>query len=174
VVGVGVGGMGVCVGCQKGMCWAALLIALLVSRRYRESLEAALVLAAFGVAYGTVDLLTWGDWFHSARVYLLFNVRGGASGWGVSPFTYYAKHLARLSWLWGVALIGFAVLGSWRSPALALAAGAFLLIHSLTPHKEFRFLLPALPLLAALAVLGLDELRRLPQLVFRSATVIVI
>ena len=159
---------------QNGIFCAALLIVLLVSRRYRESLEAAVLLAAAGVAYGVVDLLTWGDWFHSARVYLLFNLRGGASGWGVSPFTYYAKHLARLPWLWGVALIGFAVLGSWRSPALAFAAGAFLLIHSLTPHKEFRFLLPAFPLLGALGALGLDELRRLPPLVFRSATATVI
>ena len=159
---------------QNGVFCVALLAALLLEKRLRECLEAAIVFTAGGLIYGLVDLLTWGDWFHSARAYLLFNLRGGANDWGVEPFTYYAGHLARLPWLWGIALVSFAFVGARRSPGLALAAGLFLLVHSVTPHKEFRFLLPAFPLLAALTALGLEELRRLNPHVFRTATVVVL
>src|SRR5258708_13007378 len=41
-----------------------------------------------------------------------------------------------------------------RAPGLELTCLAFLLLHSWTPHKEMRFLLPLLPVMFALAGIG--------------------
>jgi phosphatidylinositol glycan class B len=153
---------------------AALLIAFLVGHRYRDCLEAALLLAAAGLVYGAVDRLTWADWFHSPRLYLLWNLDGGATRLGVSPVTYYLSTVWHLPWLWGATLVGLALLGSRRSPALAFAVGAFLLVQSVTPHKEFPFILSSFPLLAALSALGLDILRPAMPFVFRAATLAVL
>jgi hypothetical protein len=38
-----------------------------------------------------------------------------------------------------------------------LVAAGFLLVHSLIPHKELRFVFPLLPLVAAQAAVGLDR-----------------
>jgi hypothetical protein len=45
-----------------------------------------------------------------------------------------------------------------RSPGLVLTVLAYVAVHSLITHKEMRFLLPALPLLLALAAVGLVRL----------------
>jgi hypothetical protein len=51
-------------------------------------------------------------------------------------------------------------LAALRSRALVLIAVGFVLVHSAYPHKELRFIFPALPLLCTLAGVGADELRR--------------
>jgi GPI mannosyltransferase 3 len=120
--------------------------------------DAALVLTLGAFAYGLLDRLTWGGWFHSARVYLAFNLQGGAEAWGTAPFSYYGRVL--LQAMPGVALAGagLALLSLRRAPALFALTCAFLLLHALQPHKELRFLVPALPLLAASAGVGLEAL----------------
>jgi hypothetical protein len=57
----------------------------------------------------------------------------------------------------GFLLLALAVLAVRRSPQLWLLGGAFLVAHSLIPHKELRFMLPALPVACALAGIGLDQ-----------------
>jgi hypothetical protein len=51
-------------------------------------------------------------------------------------------------------------LSARRAPEMLFAALAFAVAHSLVPHKELRFLLPALPLFCALAAVGLEEAAR--------------
>ncbi|MFP2910430.1 hypothetical protein ACLESD_36410 [Pyxidicoccus sp. 3LFB2] len=49
-----------------------------------------------------------------------------------------------------------ALLAARRAPGLLAITALFALLHALQPHKELRFLVPALPLFAALAGVGLD------------------
>jgi len=147
---------------QNGLFCAALPLVLLARGRRREALEALGVLGAWAVAYGLLDKLTWGGWFHSAIVYLRFNVLEGRGAlWGVAGPDYFPRVLQSAltpPLFWSVLLL--ALLGTRRAPGISLAAFAYVLAHSLIAHKELRFVLPALPLFCAVAALGADALPR--------------
>ena len=149
---------------QNGLFAIIFAAAILMQRRWRDALVfcgAGGVVALLG---GLLDWATWGRPFHSLLTYVEFNlIVGGASSFGVEPFTFY------FSTLWsstGPALILLAAcfcLGALVEPVLAGAVVAFVLAHSLLPHKEFRFLVPCLPLFAAVAGIGVERvLSRLP------------
>jgi hypothetical protein len=106
-----------------------------------------------GLALGWLDLVTWGDWFHSFRAYVNFNVLSGqaVAQFGALPWWYYLQRIVFAPW----ALIGFVV---WRQRPtervwlfLVAALGYFAIVSS-TPHKEDRFLYPTLVLLSIAGV----------------------
>jgi phosphatidylinositol glycan class B len=156
--------------------FAAGAVAILVTRWWRErnpGMRRAqpglllLVLGAGAIAYGVMDAVTWHDapgaraWglFHSAVVYLRFNlIEGKAAGFGTAPWNYYLKHLWTSMPAVSLVLGAGFVVATPRATGLALIALAFFSLHSAVPHKELRFVLPLLPVLAALAAVGLDRL----------------
>jgi GPI mannosyltransferase 3 len=86
-------------------------------------------------------------------------LEGHAADYGIAPFGYYFTALFSST---GVALL-FVVLGLGLAatlpaarPLLALVLAELALL-SLLPHKELRFVLPVLPLLLALAAVGLVQ-----------------
>ena len=152
-------GLAVLLRLHNGVFCVGLLAVLAAQRRWRAAGEAVAVLAGWALAYGLLDRLTWGGWFHSARVYLEFNVlKDGASGWGTAPFSYYGRVLFQgmpaVSFVTGV----LALLAARRAPGLLGVTLLFFVLHAMQPHKELRFLVPVLPLFAALAGVGLDSL----------------
>jgi hypothetical protein len=153
--------------------FAAGALAILAARRDRRGLlEAAGALAAWAAFYGLLDLFTWGGLFHSAIEYLRFNlVEGQAARWGTAEPWYYLRVLWSSMPAPALALLTLWALGARRAPGLSLLALAFLLVHSLVPHKELRFLFPLLPLLSALAAVGFDAL---PEAVPRRAALAVV
>jgi GPI mannosyltransferase 3 len=140
---------------QNGLfCIGALVVLLRTDRRLMAWLFTVLVVGA--VVYGLVDRLTWGTWFHSARVYLQFNlIEGRASSFGTSPFLHYLTAFVT-SELTFIPLVLLTALGFKRRPEVPVMALVVLLVHSFIPHKELRFLFPLVPLLVAQAALGLD------------------
>ncbi|MBI4512189.1 MAG: hypothetical protein HY698_21330 [Deltaproteobacteria bacterium] len=147
---------------QNGIFCLGLLGILAARRDSRGLAQASLVLMAWAVAYGVIDKLTWGGWFHSAFVYLRFNlIDGKSAAWGGEPFTYYFHALGTSLGPITAALAGlFSLIGALRARGVAAVVALFLLAHSLTPHKELRFVMPALPLLCALAAVGIEQLVR--------------
>lgn len=150
---------------QCGLFCAGLLAILAgralrsAERRWRPLAETTAVLAVGALLFGLFDRLTWGSWFHSARVYMRFNlVEGKASAWGTEGALYYVTHLFTSMPLLSVAALALVCLGAARAKGLTLLALAFLLLHSAIPHKELRFVFPLLPLGFALAGLGVDRL----------------
>ena len=129
------------------------MVWLLVSRRWREFAAASVAGTAVAIALGALDLSTWGDWFHSFRAYYAFNVQSGqaAAQFGAEPIWFYLPFLGYLApWAWP----GF--LRWFRHPAergsLFLAAAvSYLAAITWVPHKEARFLYPALVLLIVAA-----------------------
>lgn len=145
---------------QNGVFCVGLLGLLAARRRPRQAVEALVVLLLWAGLYGLLDRLTWGGWFHSAIQYLRFNmVEGKAAQWGVAGPGYYLRVLWTSMPLLAAVLAAAFILSLRRAPGLGLVVAMFLLLHSLTPHKELRFVLPAIPLLCALAGVGLDTLR---------------
>jgi phosphatidylinositol glycan class B len=124
----------------------------------RPALLVLAVSAAGMLVFGLVDQLTWGSWFHSAITYLRVNlVDGRSSEWGTASIVYYPVVLINAMGLAGFLMLALAALAIRRSPRLWILGASFLAAHSLIPHKELRFILPALPVACALAGVGLDE-----------------
>ena len=158
-VGAALLGLATLVRLHNAVFCAGILACWLGRRRWREAAELSGVLALWAGAYGLMDRLTWGGWFHSAVKYLEFNlVKKGAEGWGTSPFGFYAEALWQAMPWACLLLAGLALLAVRRAPGLLAVAAAFFLLHAWTPHKELRFILPLLPVLAGLAGAGLQAL----------------
>ncbi len=164
-------GLAVLLRLQNGLFCVGLLAVLAARRDWRAARDGLLVLAGWAFLFGLLDWLTWGRWFHSALVYLDFNlVQGKAATWGTAPFSYYGRVLLRaMAGVTGVTAV-LSLLAARRAPGLLALAAAFFVLHALQPHKELRFLLPVLPVFAALAGVGLDSvLRHLPASPLRTA-----
>jgi hypothetical protein len=176
VVGASLLGLAVLLRLQSGVFCVGLVALLAARRQWRAAGLALGVLAVWAGLFGLLDKLTWGSWFHSARVYLEFNlINEGGKGWGVAPFSYYTRSL-RSSMPGLSALVGvLGLLALWRSRGLAALILTFFVLHASQPHKELRFLVPLLPLLAALAAVGLDVvLSRLKSLPLRAGGVLAV
>lgn len=154
---------------QTALICIGVVMVLSIQQRIRALLTTSGVLLICAVALGLLDKLTWGGWFHSAIGHLRFNLlEGRALEWGRQPASYYLV----VSWtsigaLFVVAALT-AVAAVRRAWPLWLITILFVAAHSVTPHKELRFILPALPLLGSLSGIGLHELaraRRLPAYV---------
>lgn len=144
---------------QNGLFCLGALAMLLAERRKKEAALLLGLLLLGALAYGAVDLLTWGAPFHSARQYLRFNlIEGRSSDFGTAPFLHYVQALATTEGLTMIPVIALTAYGARTRPAVPLIALGFFLVHSYIPHKELRFLFPIIPLLCAQAALGLDRL----------------
>jgi hypothetical protein len=158
---------------QMGILVVGVLGILAARRNWRVLVDSLAVLAVWGVAYGAIDALAWGDapgaayggWFHSAIVYLRFSlVEGGPARWGTSPPSYYAEFILRSMPIIAACLAIGLLAGLRYATALSVLALLFIGAHSAVPHKEFRFILPMLPLAIAAAVKSFDALPRLLRL----------
>ncbi|MCY1082049.1 hypothetical protein [Archangium lansingense] len=176
VAGASLLGLAVLLRLQNGVFCVGLLGVLAARRDWRALRDALAVLAGWALLFGLLDRLTWGRWFHSALVYLDFNVvKNGAAGFGTEPFHFYNRVLFRA--MSGVTLVTvvLALFAARRAPGLLGVAAAFYLLHALQPHKELRFLVPVLPLFAAIAGVGLDTvMRHLPPSPARLALPLVV
>jgi hypothetical protein len=106
---------------------------------------------------GVLDIVTWGDFLHSFREFVEYNlIENGNENHGVMATHFY----------WSTALherLGFAAYlilamlfasgrRCWR---LLLLVAVFIAVHSLIGHKEERFLLPIWPLFVAAVGIGI-------------------
>jgi hypothetical protein len=161
IAGASLLGLAVLLRIHCGLFAVTALVTLVLMGRRRDAALAFAVLCGWALVYGLLDLATWGRFFHSALLYLRFNVvEGRAADWGVQPPAYYTKHLvSSLGALW-VALATFAVLGARSAAAVVIPAALFLGAHIALPHKELRFIVPILPLVCVGAAAGLEVVAR--------------
>jgi phosphatidylinositol glycan class B len=167
VIGASLLGISVLFRIQSSLFCVCALAIILCRRECKRALIAFATMLLWAVVYGALDAVTWGGtagavaggWFHSVVVYIRFNVveqQGGA--WGISPWWYYFRYL----WSSMPTIVPLFALGlvcaMRRATGLVLTILFFLAIHSLIPHKELRFIVPALPLFCACLGIGLSEL----------------
>jgi GPI mannosyltransferase 3 len=147
---------------------AAALVVLWSGRRdWRNRLPGLIGggLAALGVG-AVVDWLSLGYPLASIWRNLFYNIHlGVSSGFSVEPWFYYL--LGELGvWLAATPLLLAAPLllllivglGARRQPLLLATAVLVLAVHMAVPHKEYRFIYPAVVLLMLLAAAGLAQL----------------
>jgi GPI mannosyltransferase 3 len=121
-----------------------------------------LVAGGTGVAVllALLDWATWGRPFHSLLAYLDFNLFSdeAARGYGRKPPSFYIPRVLLWAPLWAWPGLVWAVRHQRpRVPLPALLAFVYLLVISITPHKEPRFMYPALVLFAMAAAPGILE-----------------
>ena len=140
----------------------AALAWLLLTGKLRDSGRLALGALPVTLAGGLLDWITWGSPFHHLVEYIRFNwAESGAASFGVEgPWTYARTLLVTAPLVTVLLLPATALLiRKSRETRVALVVGwLYLIFHSVIGHKEPRFLLPVLPLLAVLSAAGLVAL----------------
>ena len=141
---------------QNGLFVLVFLGGLAAARRWKGARAFTLATLATGIAGGVLDWITWGKPFGSFLLYFRFSVlEGRASGWGTEPFAYYARVLFT-STGWPIVVLAVGALSATkRAPVLVAAVFVYFVAHSFVPHKEFRFLLPGVPLFLAAGAIGI-------------------
>jgi GPI mannosyltransferase 3 len=140
---------------------AAVLIALWPAPGEWRARSLAVVAggAAVLAAGAAFDWATLGSPLASVWRNLYYNLDlGVSSGFSVEPWWFY---LAGELGVWLAAapvVLCLAALGARRMPLPAAAAVLIVAVHSAIPHKEYRFIYPAIVLLMVLAATGLAEL----------------
>lgn len=123
--------------------------------RYQLAMK---VLVAWALIYGAIDWLTWGLPFASAGAYLRFNLilDGTTAYYGGDPVYYYPYYFGQAMGVAGLLMVVLPLFALGRARALFICAGVFLVVHSIFPHKQLRFVISTLPMLAALSAVGLQ------------------
>lgn len=139
---------------------AALVVLWSGLRDWRGRLPALIGGGLAVVAIGAIlDWLTLGYPFASIWRNLFYNIHlGVSSGFSVEPWFFYL--LGELGvWLAGAPFVLLLIgLGARRMPLVLAAALVILAVHMAVPHKEYRFIYPAIVLLMVLAATGVAEL----------------
>jgi hypothetical protein len=152
-------GLAIYIRYQNGLIAVALLAWLLIQRRRSDAFYYATGAMMTGFAGGLLDLFTWGGLFHSFFTYMRFNlIEGRSADFGIEPMTYYFETFWSAVGISSLAL----VIGLWEGGRRAIGLLAIVLLyvaaHSFVAHKEFRFIMPIMPLTLTLSGVGLSAL----------------
>lgn len=128
-------------------------------RQWMSLLAGGLLAVACGVM---IDCWFYGAFvftpFHYFQVNILQDV---ASSFGVSPWSFYVLQiLERPTWIIGTGIllsIVNALLYKWKNPVVWYLI-PFVLVHSIIPHKELRFLFPMVNFIPLLLIWGYERI----------------
>lgn len=152
------GGVTIFLRYPNGLVLIGFGVMLAAAHRGEDLRRFVLAGLAAGWAGGLLDWLTWGSPFHSVIVNLRYNMAYQDLHYGEFPADFFLAS----GWTSTGPVLAVLALGLLaalrRSPGLVLTGLAYIAVHSLITHKEMRFLLPVLPLLLALAAVGLVRL----------------
>jgi hypothetical protein len=138
----------------------ALAFALALAIDGRERRLALLQGAAVALTIaGLAEWRWWGRPFQGQIGYLLMELTHHSSRYfGRQPFIFYAKQYILMYGAALPVLAFFAWRGARKAPVLLILAVAMILPFQFVGHKEYRFLVAALPMLVLLFGLGASEL----------------
>eukprot|EP01116_Phalansterium_solitarium_P024206 TRINITY_DN8800_c0_g1_i2.p1 TRINITY_DN8800_c0_g1~~TRINITY_DN8800_c0_g1_i2.p1 ORF type:complete len:483 (-),score=98.37 TRINITY_DN8800_c0_g1_i2:115-1563(-) len=136
-----------------------LVLQLLLTRRiaFRTLFLAGLITGVASLALTVaVDSWLWRRWLWPEGVVFFFNtVQNKSSEWGTSPFHWYFTAALPKALLGAAPLVLYGLYRDRRVWSWCLPPVAFVVLYSLLPHKELRFVLYAVPLLNVAAAVGL-------------------
>lgn len=138
-----------------------LLIYLVLKKKWAGVFTFSLSILFMVIIQGLLDLFTWGTFLYSPVVFLQYNIISNSSViHGTSPFYAYLGLFAYTYSFFAVMYLLYLVIGANKNEKtffLIATSLFFVLIFSFIGHKEYRFILPILPLLVLLAANGMNE-----------------
>lgn len=136
------------------LCWASGEVPVARS----VALGSAVGLAAIAASV-VIDSYFWRRWLWPEGEVLFFNtVLNRSSDWGVSPPLWYFTRALPMALGPTCAVLPLAAYLEPRVWRYLLPATCFVALYSLLPHKELRFVFPALPCANIAIACGLDAL----------------
>jgi hypothetical protein len=148
-------GLAICIRYQNGLIACALLAILASERRFKDAFWFAVGAGSIGMLGGLLDWLTWGAPFAAFKKYLFFNLKKSGDKFGRYPVLFYFSVAWSAVGPTVVLLIAGLVWSARLAPKLFLIVIGYVLVHSAIPHKEFRFIMPVVPLGLALSAAGI-------------------
>jgi phosphatidylinositol glycan class B len=142
----------------------APVLAVAVLVQHWRSPRGLAIVASGGVAVvitvlGGLDALTWGLPFQSVWLNFFRNAMLGVTGaMGVQPWFLYGAYTLISMGVAAPVLLAFAVMGASRAPVLGAVVLCTVGLHSLSPHKELRYVFLAnacMPMLIGMGVAAL-------------------
>ena len=136
-------------------------LVFLFRKEFRHTFWCAIgfLLSVF-VVQGSVDIFAWGYPFASFIEYVRYNFAHGedytTGPWYNYLLLVFGTLLPPLS-----ALLIYGFLRNWKKAAIVVfPVLVFFMLHSYFPNKQERFILPVVPLILVLGIVGVEELRR--------------
>ena len=110
-----------------------------------------------------IDSVFWGRVIWPELEVFLFNnpVDNRSAQWGVSSYHWYFTSALPKSLSGATVFMLLGIFFERRVRSLAVVAVSYMLLFSLLPHKEVRFIFPVLPYLNVVAATGLDRMFKL-------------
>jgi hypothetical protein len=135
-----------------------LAILLILSKKFRATILFCIgfIITAF-VLVGIPDWIFHGIPFSSFWYYVMYNSANGEA-YTTGPFILYFGLIAGVLIPPMSLLLIFGVCRTWKKYALMFwPMFVFLILHSLFPNKQERFILPVLPVIIMLAIMGWEQ-----------------
>lgn len=143
---------------QTAVFGAGLGLALLIGRNWKGAIWTLVgFLISASIFQGFIDLLVWGRPFAEFIAYTKYNMTH-AQHYIVLPWYNYILVLAGLLIPPVSLMLMFGYLRNWRKNFLLfLPVLIFLVLHSIYPNKQERFILPIVPFFIVLGLAGWEE-----------------
>ncbi len=140
---------------------AGIGLAILLQKRYKRTLVFGLgLLISILLIQGIVDLILWGHPFTEFTQYVKYNIENATNYIVLEWYTYLALLLGLLIPPISFFLF-FGFFRSWKKHLLIfLPTVIFLVFHSYFPNKQERFILPIIPFIIILGMIGWESFRK--------------
>ncbi len=143
-----------------------LLIYLVIKKKWIGMFVFCFSILFIVIIQGLIDLFTWGTFLHSAIVFFNYNITSGSSSLhGTAPIYAYLGLFAYTYSFFALMYLLYLVIGTNKNKKaffLIVISLFFVLVFSVIEHKEYRFILPILPLFVLIAANGMN---RYPQFI---------
>ena len=136
-----------------------IVIWFLFQKRWRGILCFAATVIVVVLMHGVFDYFTWGRFFQSTIEFFEYNIISGKNAeHGTYPFYSYIALFAYYYSIFSVLFLLFVVIGFRKNRGtifLVLASLFFIIVFSFISHKEYRFILPIMPLFSLIVGNGI-------------------
>ncbi|NHJ05862.1 MAG: hypothetical protein EAX90_13630 [Candidatus Heimdallarchaeota archaeon] len=138
-----------------------IIIWLIFYKRWRGIVCFLFSLISVFLLHGLIDYYTWGTFLQSTIEFLKYNIILGKNAQhGAYPFFSYIAFFAYYYSIFSILFLLFIGLGikkNWKTIFLICSSMFFIIIFSFIAHKEYRFILPIMPLLSLIAANGMTN-----------------
>lgn len=136
-----------------------LCLAVLINLKWKETIAILIgIFISFGLLQAITDIILWGHPFAEFSEYVHYNL-ANSSSYGSGPWYNYMLLLLGIMIppVSIIVIVGF--FRMWKKYTLVfLPAFIFLLFHSIFPNKQERFILPIIPFIIILGMIGWHDL----------------